>query len=801
MTSDAKIDLPRQQKLVNTAATQKRLALIVQGQVQGVGFRPFIWRLANAENLAGFVANTSAGVRIEIQGEAKAIAQFVRRLQAELPPLAKIASLDQTEIPLQGSEHNFVIKASEGHAGQNVLVSPDISICQDCLNDIRNSQNPRFGYAFTNCTNCGPRFSITRSIPYDRAATTMACFELCKACLAEYSDPANRRFHAQPIACPQCGPKLWLVNREMIKSGQTKATATNCANALAKAGEAILTGQILALRGLGGFQLVCDASNADAVQMLRMRKNRPHKALAVMARNLDAAKSICEIDVHAEKLLESPQKPIVLCPIKAPSPLSSDIAPDSLNVGVMLPYTPLHALLMDWLADHAEKEPILIMTSANPQGEPICLGNREAINRLYDLADSWLLHDRDILCRVDDSVVLPMGEIPVFLRRARGYVPEPVKLGQDGPCILGVGAELKATFCLSRGDNAFMGQHIGDLNTPANLEFYEHSLKHLQNLLEVRPEAIVHDLHPDFMSSHYARNLAELWQVPAMPLQHHAAHAAACLAENGHYDTALALCLDGSGLGTDGTIWGGELLKISLQDANWSRVGSLSAFPLPGGELAIREPCRIATALAWQAGIAPASLSKPEATIIEMLQKNLNCPKTSSCGRLFDAIASLLGLCQKITYEGQAAMRLEKAALTWLANNSLNKLPEVCNIPIIMETVPTLDATRLFYAISELREQKLDNGHIAAVFHYILARELARLAQQIAKQRRIKHIALTGGVMQNILLQKYLSGFLREYSLIPLVHKQTPPGDGGVSLGQTVFGRQLVLTGNLPHCN
>lgn len=788
--------LPPQAQQVKTSETCARKAIVAHGQVQGVGFRPFVWRLAKAERLSGFVANTSAGVRIEVQGKTTALQSFMQKLQAELPPLAKISSLDISELPLQKQSPNFAIRASEGHAGQNVLVSPDVSICPDCLADIRDPQNPRFAYPFTNCTNCGPRFSITRSIPYDRASTTMACFALCATCAREYANPADRRFHAQPIACPTCGPLIWYVDQAALTIGQSGPCPTTCEKALTKAAKAILTGQILALRGLGGFQLVCDATNASAVRRLRKRKNRPHKALAVMARSLKAAEVFCEIDSPTQNLLESPQKPIVLCPMKNSASLEG-IAPDALNLGLMLPYTPLHALLLDELAAQMPTEPLLVMTSANPKGEPICLGNREALERLSELADAWLLHNRDILCRVDDSVVLPASPGPVFIRRARGYVPAPVALGGPGPVILGTGAELKATFCLTRADNAFLGQHIGDLRTPANMAFYEQALEHLQNLLEVTPETIVHDLHPDFLSSQFAQRLAAQLQIPAHGLQHHAAHASACLAENGKYGPSLALCLDGSGAGTDGTIWGGEILLLNLGLAQWQRLGCFSPLPLPGGEIAIREPWRIATALAWQTGQLPKVTSKKELAVGEILKKNLNCPQTSSCGRLFDAMASLLDLCHVISYEGQAAMLLEKAALAWLKNNSESRLPDFGAIPILAGELARIDTQAIFCRASQLCAQNLDSGGIAATFHYVLAGQLTSLAALLAERHGLKDVALTGGVMQNSLLARLLSENLRKAGLCPLPHKQVPPGDGGIALGQAVWGRQLAINGKL----
>lgn len=776
--------------------TNERMILMVQGQVQGVGFRPFVWRLANEEKLAGFVRNTSGGVRIEVQGPARDVARFGRRLTSELPPLAKITKLEKFPAPLANDAKSFEIGESQGHAGQNVLVSPDVAVCADCLADIREPGNPRYNYAFANCTNCGPRFSITKAIPYDRRSTTMGCFELCPLCKREYTDPANRRFHAQPIACPVCGPKIWFVAREDAKRQATLPDAENCRGAIAKTGALLLSGGIVAIRGLGGFQLACNARSSAAVTELRKRKQRPHKALAVMARDLETVKRFCEIAPGHERLLAGNRKPITLCPLKPDAPLAPELAPDTLNLGVMLPYTPLHALLLDWLAANGPNEPILVMTSANPQGEPITLGNREALARLARLADAWLLHDRDILCRVDDSVAAVQDCGPLFLRRARGYVPEPVQIGIDGPTVLGTGGLLKATFCLTRGKEAFLGQHIGDLDSPANMGFYEESLAHLQKLLEVKPAAVVHDLHPDFASTHFARALAGKRNIPAIPLQHHAAHAVACLADNNCYEPALALCLDGSGLGTDGAIWGGELLHVDLARAEWRRLGSLAPFPLPGGEAAIREPWRIATALAWRSGteIAQKDINEPaRSAVLEMLKLNVNCPLTTSCGRLFDGAASLSGLCRQITYEGQAAMRLEKAAQLWLRKHKETESPRFEQIDL-KETdgLWQLDGSAIFAEAFQMLATGENVGAIAYAFHDALARGFADMAKAASLKTGVEKVALSGGVMQNSIMARLLPRRLRGAGLEPLAHRQTPPGDGGISLGQAVWGASAL---------
>lgn len=812
-----------------------RRAFVAAGQVQGVGFRPFVYRLAREGRLTGTVGNTSDGVRMEVQGAPEEVARFGRRLRAELPPLARLTGVDEEQLPPLPGETAFTIVPSQGHAGHSVLVSPDMGVCPDCLADMRDPTNRRYGYAFTNCTNCGPRYTITRAIPYDRAATTMSCFPLCPHCAAEYAAPADRRFHAQPAACPVCGPRLWFVDGSMARNGHTGPTRDNQRDALARAGQILLQGGILALKGLGGFQLACDARDATALRELRRRKNRPHKPLALMAADMATARALCELAPGHEALLQSPEKPIVLCPRRAApagaaGALPPEVAPDTRSVGLMLPCTPLHAALLDWLAERAALPPVLVMTSANPHGEPICLGNREALARLGHLADAWLLHDRDILVRVDDSVLtlaprparpapavseavpaaddaVPPEVEPLFFRRARGYVPRPVFLpplpaapgGETSdPAVLGAGAELKNAICLTRGREAFVGQHVGDLENPATLAFYEEVTDHLERLLEVRPRALVCDLHPDFLSTRYAEARAAREGLPLWRLQHHAAHAASVLAENDCYEPALALCLDGTGLGNDGSIWGGELLWMDLSRPVWKRLGRLSPFALPGGEAAIREPWRTALALRLQAGgekqpdpwesqYASAALA-----VREMLARGLNCPLTSSCGRLFDAVAAQLGLCRATTYEGQAAIRLETAADEATLRDSPAWTVPWAEKHGLLE----LDSAVFFGHVLRAQAAGEPVGRVAACFHDALAQSLADMAAQAARAHGVRRVGLSGGVMQNSLLTRLLLQALAERGLSPLPHHELPPGDGGLSLGQAAWGRQLLHRGH-----
>lgn len=826
-----------------------RRAFVASGQVQGVGFRPFVYRLAAEGGLTGTVGNTSEGVRMEMQGAEAEVQRFGRRLRAELPPLARLTKVDEHDLPIVEDETAFRIVPSSGQAAHSVLVSPDMGVCADCLADMRDPANPRYQYAFTNCTNCGPRYTITRSIPYDRAVTSMSCFPLCPRCSAEYADPADRRFHAQPVACPTCGPRLWFVDAAAASRGNTAPIAENQQQALEQAVQTLLRGGILALKGLGGFQLACDARNAQSLQELRRRKTRPHKPLALMVGDLATARALCDLTPEHEALLQSPEKPVVLCPRRsAPQHaaitkndavyLPDEVAPDTSKIGIMLAYTPLHAVLFSRLAECAPLPPVLVMTSANAGGEPICLGNREALARLAHLADAWLLHDRDILVRVDDSVVTlqpslpgtdahgtsahgtsaPASQLaePLFYRRARGYVPRPVflpKAEQNAPCVLGTGAELKATICLTRGAEAFVGQHIGDLENPATLNFYEEVAAHLEKLLEVHPEALVCDAHPDFLSTRYAEARAERDGLPLWRLQHHAAHAAAVLAENSHYGPALALCLDGTGLGDDGTVWGGELLFMELEQARWHRVGRLAPFALPGGDAAVRQPWRIALALrnlCEQAEIPLPPLHTPwlpeqaqaAAAVAEMLRRGINCPATSSCGRLFDAVAAQLGLCLDTSYEGQAAIRLEDAAnraderiRTALEGKARDKDMASLIWPVgiaLQQDLLEMDSAGLFAHVAQAQAQGMDATEAAARFHLSLARALAGMAGRAARNLGVKCVGLTGGVLQNATLARLLPLALAEQGLTALTHHELPPGDGGLSLGQAVWGRRML---------
>ncbi len=763
---------------------------VVAGQVQGVGFRPFVYRLALELGLSGFVRNTPEGVRIEVEGDPGAVADFGRRLPAEIPPLARILAHTDTAVPAQG-EDAFRIQASAAGAGHEVLISPDVATCPDCLADMADPRNRRYRYPFTNCTNCGPRYTITRSIPYDRETTSMACFPMCPDCAAEYADPIDRRFHAQPNACPVCGPKVWLTDGQGTRLAEGQAALEALALALAR-------GEIAAIKGLGGFHLACDATNQQAVAALRRRKHRPSKPLAVMVADIETAARLGRVTSGAAALLAGATRPITLLPGLPGSPLAPNIGPDTNEIGVMLPYTPLHHVLFEALGAvlGPHRPAALVMTSGNAGGEPISLGNREALARLADIADCFLLHDRDILIRTDDSVVRPLepdgpdrdASAPtMFLRRARGYVPSPLALAAAGPSVLGLGPLLKATVCVTKGGQAFLSQHIGDLENLETYGFYQETLEHLLGILRAAPVACVADLHPDYLSTRFALE-QDRW--PVLRLQHHVAHIHAVLAEHGQAEPALGLALDGTGLGEDGTIWGGEGLVVDPRGATHARLAHLAPMRLPGGEAAVREPWRMAQACYFALGqTAPsgrpwpwlAQRSQASGLIGRMLEKGLNCPVTTSCGRLFDAVSAMLGLCQAIDYEGQAAILLENAQD--LAETTAYDCPVDASRDLVV-----LDTLALFAQAAADWERGIAAGRVARRFHLGLVSGLTHLAREMAARTGLSQVALSGGVMQNRTLATLLPSALRQAGLTPLCHRAVPANDACISLGQAAYG-------------
>lgn len=809
------------------------------GQVQGVGFRPFVYRCAVEYGLTGSIANTAAGVEIHIQGREAGIVAFLNDFRTQLPPLARVTSCEQGEIPLVQGEKAFEIMCSDtGGSGHTVLVSPDVTVCPQCRADMENPHNRRYRYPFTNCTNCGPRYTITRSIPYDRATTAMACFPLCPACHAEYTNPLDRRFHAQPNACPVCGPQLWVVERHAEgtthpedmrppapPSVQENSETTAYILPLQRIAQALQGGRIAAVKGMGGFLLACDAFNADAIALLRQRKHRPHKALAVMVPDMDRARLVAELTPAHEALLASAEAPIVVCPQKA-GVWPTGIAPDGHTIGLMLPYTPLHKVLLEIYEEETARTQAcdvrtpmgLVMTSGNAGGEPICLGNREALERLRDIADIFLLHNRDILVRADDSVVTltPETGSALLYRRARGYVPRPLYFADAGeraapelPCVMGMGAELKGTLCLTRGNAAFVSQHIGDVQNMETWTFYQEVAAHLEHLLEVQPAALVCDLHPDYLSTACARTWAAERNIPLLHLQHHAAHGWSVLAENKHHGPALVWALDGTGLGTNGPlgsgltpheqkdsgttapqVWGGELLLIDSAQATQIRLGTLTPFPLAGGDAAVREPWRVAHGLLCMLGKEwtwPAPHDAAAPFIAQMLRKGVQCPSTSSVGRLFDAVAALLGLCHVTTYEGQAAVRLQEA--------QCGNPATIYSLRLIAPTEDSLwrlDTLNFFEQIYDDVIKGVPVGHIARAFHLSLAQGLADMAAQVARSHNIHHVGLSGGVMQNPTLADVLPQALVGHGLQPLTHTLLPPNDGCIAFGQAAYGRAVL---------
>ncbi len=776
-----------------------RRRYVIQGQVQGVGFRPFVYRIALDNTVTGTVSNTSNGVFIEVQGPPASVDVFGRDLAEKLPPLAEVVSRTEEDLPPVDGEEAFVIVASEGGDGNTVLVSADVATCDDCLADMFDPADRRHLYPFTNCTNCGPRYTITRSIPYDRDKTSMACFPLCDACREEYENPLDRRFHAQPNACPVCGPRVWVAEPQARESGEPQARYRDT-EAIRQIAAALCAGRIAAIKGLGGFHLACDATSEDAVTALRTRKNRWGKPLGVMVADLAAARLLAEVTEAEAEQLVSRERPIVLCRARADGPLAPAVKPDTDYVGIMLPYTPLHHVLFHILGEHArERAHALVMTSGNMSSEPIALGNREAVKRLSGIADIFLLHNRDILIRTDDSVVRVHPETGdrQFFRRARGFTPRPVFLDGEGPCVLGVGPELKNTLCYTRGAQAFVSQHIGDMQNLETYGFYREIAAHLADILQVTPQAVVRDLHPDYLSTRFAEGYADKRSIPVLTLQHHFAHIHSVLAENRYEGAALGLALDGTGYGEDGTIWGGELLYVDTTTLDHERIGQLAPMPLPGGEAAIREPWRIAQGLLWELGVFEPDtrvwtwwepFAKAAAFLPQIMERRINTPMTSSCGRLFDAVAAMLGVCHTVTYEGQAAIMLEK----------VQDMSETggYECPVLPDAQPAvLDTHTLFMQAYLDWCMEVPVPVIARRFHVGLINGVTELTAAAAGVMGMDVVGLSGGVMQNRTMSIELPRALRERGLAPLVHTQLPPNDGCISLGQAAWGRRMLMRG------
>ncbi len=769
--------------------SRRRVAIEVDGIVQGVGFRPFIYRLALRFGLSGWVRNTGRGVQIEVEGDGDLLDSFAAAIAREAPPLAVVSAVRVEPLALGGESGFVIVESAKGFKGGEV--SPDCEVCEDCLAELFDPLDRRHLYPFINCTNCGPRYSIITGIPYDRPATTMAPFAMCDDCLAEYHDPLNRRFHAQPNACPVCGPRLALLDR---------LGAPLPGDPLAEAIQALRQGMIVAVKGVGGYHLAVDALNQEAVAKLRLRKKRDEKPFALLSADLDAVRRFAHCSEREGMLLAGVERPIILLRKLAGNAVSALVAPENGWFGVMLPGNPLQHLLL------CGADGPLVMTSGNLSDEPIAYRDAEALARLSGIADLFLSHDRRIHTRTDDSVLrLYRGE-PLFLRRSRGYVPRAVNLPASQPSVLAVGAELKGTACLTRGAQGFMSQHIGDLKNPATLASLEETVEHLSRLLEISPRAVAHDLHPDYLSTGYAQGL----DLPRIAVQHHHAHLASCMAENGLEGEVIGVILDGTGYGTDGNIWGGEFLLGGYD--GFQRRGHFGYLRMPGGDAAVREPYRMALSALY--GLYGSELFQPplpflaevapneRALFLKMLERGINSPFTSSCGRLFDAVAALIGLRSRISYEGQAAIELEALAERGKPSspypyrvNTAERGDPSSQYPDRVATANchVVDFGPMFAAVCADLADGRARADIARAFHRTLARVVFDLCGRIRRETGMNRVALSGGVFQNRLLTEEVALLLDEGGFGTSWHRLVPPNDGGLALGQAVIaGRRLA---------
>jgi len=766
----------------------KLVKIGVSGVVQGVGFRPFIYRLAQAHNLKGWVRNTSGSVEIEVEGDEESLENFLIDLEAKAPPMARIEKVKTTFHPPNGHTR-FQIQKSLSLEGKYQLVSPDIATCEDCRREIFSPTNRRFHYPFTNCTNCGPRFTIIEDIPYDRPKTTMSKFEMCPECQREYDNPVDRRFHAQPNACPKCGPGLELVN--------SNGNPIECNDIIKAAGELLKMGKILALKGLGGFQLACDATNEEVVNLLRGRKRRLSKPLAVMVATLEEVEKHCLVSPEERKLLQSPECPIVLLRWEhSSSNISPAIAPNLKYLGVMLPYTPLHHLLL------REVGLPLVMTSGNLSEEPITKDNNEALIRLRGIADYFLLHNRDIFARCDDSVCTVEDGKPQALRRARGYAPYPIFLPFKSRQILACGAELKNTFCLTKDEHAFLSQHIGDMENEETLEHFENTIELYERLFRIEPEIVAYDMHPEYLPTKYALQGSSERGLSLIPVQHHHAHIVSCLVENEVDRPVIGVAFDGTGYGTDGTIWGGEFLLADWH--SFQRVGHLEYVPLPGGVAAIKKPYRMAlsyihTLLGEGFSFEGLPISKRNPIELEIirqqLKRRINCPLTSSAGRLFDAVSALVGVREEIDYEAQAVIELEM-----ITPNEVDEFKRNCYSFSIVEHqgMRVVKLGEMFSMIVQDVKNRVSVPIISLKFHNTMAQIITRMCKLIARESRITQVALSGGVFQNRLLLKLATAALQREDFKVLTHHLVPCNDGGISLGQAVIANfASISTGEI----
>lgn len=770
----------------------------VTGIVQGVGFRPFVYHIALRHGLAGAVLNCAGSVEIDLEGPIESIEAFSRALSTEAPPLARVDSVTMIEADPIGCT-DFRIVESRAQAKIDSVIPADVCTCADCLREISDPSDRRRAYPFTNCTNCGPRFTIVQRVPYDRINTTMSVFPMCEKCAAEYADPLNRRFHAEPTACPVCGPRIWLeLNGESIELGALEAV-----------GKLLREGAVVAIKGLGGFHLGCDAANDDAVRVLRTRKGRAAKPFALMVRDLEEAERLCELDDAARKLISSHQRPIVLARKREDTGISECVAPGNANLGLMLPYTPLHFLLFQ------HSPPALVMTSANLSEEPLVFTNGSARTKLISLADAFLMHDRDIHVPCDDSVIRPIEGGAIFLRRARGYVPGSVEIPIPCECILGVGAEQKNTFCLAWDSKAVLSQHIGDLDTVETLDYYRYAISHFLALFQREPRVIAHDLHPGYMSTQYAEGFSssaasvsglpflrhsspETSSVRLIGVQHHHAHIASCLAEHGRTERCIGLALDGTGYGTDGTVWGGEVLVADLTE--FERVGHFAQVRMPGGDAAVLDPRRMAISylhaaygedwprMANELGIELTPLE--HRAIAHQLDTGMNSPITSSAGRLFDAVSHAIGVCRERSYEGQPAIALEMAAEG--GSSPREDASAQKGIRSIFPFPKPLDTLALFRTAVDQKLAGVPLPLISANFHNSLVNLLSSACVKVREETSLNTVALSGGVFQNAILLTRLRASLEGLGFDVLTHKLLPPNDACIALGQVAVAAALL---------
>ncbi|HEX3492638.1 MAG TPA: carbamoyltransferase HypF [Streptosporangiaceae bacterium] len=761
-------------------SSRVRTAVRVEGIVQGVGFRPFVYALATSLGLGGLVGNDMDGVFAEVEGDTEAVARFLVLLERQAPPLARIERVTTAGLrPTGSTEFAIAPSAADGTAQRRTLVSADTATCADCLAELADPADRRFGYPFINCTNCGPRFTIVRDVPYDRALTTMSGFAMCERCAAEYHDPADRRFHAQPVCCPACGPRLTLLDAATAAAG----TGRPGADPIEAAAAVLRSGRVLAVKGLGGYHLAVDAASEQAAAALRGRKHREDKPFAVLVADLAGARELAEVDDTGAALLASPRRPIVLLPRREQPGLAESVAPGNRQLGIMLPYTPLHHLLVRAFAGP------VVLTSGNVSDEPIVYRDDDALERLAGIADAFLVHDRAIHIRTDDSVVRAFRGRETVLRRSRGYAPEPlpvpVRFHQP---VLACGAELKSTFCLGRGTHAFVSHHIGDLENAETLASFAEGIAHFGRLFDIDPKQVVHDLHPDYLSTKYAQ---ELPGVELVGVQHHHAHIASCLADNGETGPVIGVAFDGTGYGPDGTIWGGEFLLADL--AGYQRAGHLAPVAMPGGAAAIRQPWRMTASYLAAAGQAPDGLEvvtrneQSWAAVVRMAQRGINAPATSSAGRLFDAVAALLGVRDAIHYEGQAAIELEQLADTsvvdWYPAGVEDRDPfQILGLDLVRAAAEDLAAG-------------VARPVIAARFHNGVAAAITGACDLLRERSGRGTVALSGGVLQNLLLTERVAGQLAGHGFRVLVHHRVPCNDGGISLGQAASAAARLAAG------